>query len=547
MSLNPNFEYSISDESETGLTVLTLTDKKTGIVVNTIIPNSKNPVASIQSYVASRYSRSSDTVIELLSDLVTKKQDSVKIMGKIFRDYGHASVADMAGVFVYIENIPSLYATRFFMESSVGAGMERSTRYQDFGKNIQIAELCDYNIELNHERYEPLNTEFMNIQNLSLELYNKWYNVLYELYQDKYNIDVENKNERDALKARTFDSARSFLPWGSYNRTSLGYLTSAREWSRLISLYKGEKDPILKQVGEMLELLLAPEKEIQDKLGFKAEVYDLIRYTQGVETTSNNLDSLRQWLDYNEHLFGYYDFQHSQYLGVSVIPNLSGVQKMILGYIYVLNPFEVMHNLDEFVQFMSPKMTSEILKIISKNHTHHNQLPIMARTGDYMLHIDCPYSEVRDLNRHRSFGRYCPMVLSDSPECSTASKKQTYILPDYIYYLGEDIIAEFKNDLKEYTSELTKLEHSFKNYPKLHRLLKQVWLFAVNSPFVMMGGIKEIHYLTHQRVRPGGHINYRHLMRLIRDELVEHDESLIHIFPDSDVDTESIQQFKDRS
>ncbi|MGL4758113.1 MAG: FAD-dependent thymidylate synthase [Patescibacteria group bacterium] len=543
-----NYEYSISSTEETGLRVLSLKNKKTGIVVNTIIPNNETPVASVVSYVASRYSRSDKSVVDLLNELVEKKTDAVSVMGKIFRAYGHASVADMAYVFVYIENIPSLYASRFFMETNVGAGMERSTRYQDFGKISEFDTIDHYLEDLPLDGAQKLNQVFQDCQKTSHQLYTKWNEKLFTIFQNNYQVDVENKTELAALKARTFDSARAFLPWGGFNKTSLGYVTSAREWSRLIGTFKGIQDPILQEIGEMLEELLAPSSEAQQDLNILPEVDDLIRYTQAEETFETNSVALKNWLHskgfkYEKEIIKVITSQR-----VTFLPEyFRGSEKLLFSYMVNMFPDCCESQILNFIRGLTTKDLMTVGQLIFKNHNQHNQLPNIARTGDYWFILDCAYSEMRDLNRHRSFGRYCPWVMNSGKELN-ASKGMQYILPLYIEALENELRNEFVTDILAYQSKIAFAEVVFTRFPSASFLIKQLWLFSMKTPLVMLGGPKEIHYLIHLRIRPGGHINYRQLSKMIGQKLQDIDPMLSSILPENDsVDPLSSKEFKDRS
>lgn len=544
--------YSATEESATGFIVFSVEDVITGIKVNTILPDATKPFASITSYVAARYSRSAKSVTELLTELVDKNTDAVNKMGEIFNTYGHASVADMSGVFCYIENVPSLFATYHFMQSSVGAGMERSTRYQDFSKNTQYVNLKELLVDSTQHGYHNANAQFLKTQFTMLEKYKYWIEELETIFAKKYEVNLNDSKQKSALKARVFDTARAFLPWGAFNKTSLGYLTSAREWSRLIGLYKGSHDDIIKNIGSMLEMLLAPPKTVQQQFGFKAEVEDLIKYTKAEETTTNNLLELKKWLDSNSKLKNY-PSQLDRYsqLDVSLVNTTAfkGSQKTLQGYISLIYPYIEPEIIESYILSLSNIDSEKISSIIFANHNHHNQLPIQARHGDYGFYLTCSYSEMRDLNRHRAFGRYCPKFLSEFESINNSSQS-SWILSPYLESESEEIIEKFKNDLmlvniqiKEFENEVTKL-----NYFNTE-ILKQTWLFCTNTPFYMYGSTKDVHYLTHLRVRPGGHISYRILAKKMAKKVFEYDPLMFALndVGEQDVDPDSRSQFLDRS
>lgn len=90
------------------------------------------------AFAGARFSRSSDTAHDIFAEIRDAGANAQQKLAAIFRKYGHASVADMAQLFGYIENVPQYIATCFFCETSLGGGQERSTRYQDFSETAIV-------------------------------------------------------------------------------------------------------------------------------------------------------------------------------------------------------------------------------------------------------------------------------------------------------------------------------------------------------------------------------------------------------------------------
>lgn len=554
--------HSITESKDTGLRVHSIRCDKTGIVLHTVIPNDSMSTASVSSYVAARYSRSKKSIIELLSELVDKGTDATAKMGEIYRTYGHASVADMAGVFLYIENVPSMYAARFFQETNVGAGMERSTRYQDFSgdKHGQFNTLEAMLVDTSKVDSSKLNTLFLTAQDLYFEKYTKWTSALYGLFAMRYGIDDSNKAHIAALKARVFDTSRAFLPWGGFNKTSLGYLSSAREWSRLIALFKGGSDSLLAHIGLMMEEILSPSLEVQEELEFTPEVDDLIRYTSAQETTKNNVKTLEDYLNKYTSLQAHQSnpIRHCSYRNNSVymIPNDVGVVKTLFSYISVIYPKLEPQDIISAIKSLKHEQLEDISYIIFAGHTQHNQMPIMARNGDYGFIINCAFSEMRDLNRHRAMGRFCPTMLSDNG-VKTASQTMQWTMSPYLdNYHNPDfniddgvILQEFQSDLQECNDALAAFEAEANQYDCIDpNIYKQLWLFATYTPILMFGSTRDWHYLAHLRVRPGGHIAYRIHSMYVADLLARSHPLLSALaeIGSQDVDPFSREQFLDR-
>ena len=219
MSLPDYFHFQISDTDKTDLPIISLTDSRTGFMVRTAIASNIRQTPSIMAFAGARYSRSSDSAEEIFSEIKNSGKNAQEKLAAIFRNYGHASVADMSQLFGYIENIPQEIATKFFYETSVGGGQERSTRYQDFSQPnyLELVSFIEKNNQekaLKSSNFESLSQNFLELQKISLEKYQKWVNVFTEKYIECYQVDKNNKSQMGALTARVFDTARYFLLFG---------------------------------------------------------------------------------------------------------------------------------------------------------------------------------------------------------------------------------------------------------------------------------------------------------------------------------------------
>ena len=135
------FKFEITTPDETDLVLVSLTDSRTKFVVRTALPNSGKQVASIMAFAGARYSRSDLGAINLFKEIKDAQKSANEKLATIFRQYGHASVADMANLFAYIENVPQTVAWKFFYSTNLGGGQERSTRYQKFD-NLFVDDLA---------------------------------------------------------------------------------------------------------------------------------------------------------------------------------------------------------------------------------------------------------------------------------------------------------------------------------------------------------------------------------------------------------------------
>ena len=211
--------------------------------VHTLLQNSTQKQPSINAYLGARYSRSSDSITGIAKEIIKNNTDAAQRLEDIFHGYGHKSVGDMADLFVCIENIPMFTAMKIFYLNSVIAGQERSTRYQNFEspKFVKIPkEVCsDVNIRKEYDR----------IMLKQMSDYKRLLEKTKISLKEYFRIDDENKEEKVALQARSFDTARYLLPYGL--NTSMAAVMSARNWSELISYFNASDSVVENEVGKL--------------------------------------------------------------------------------------------------------------------------------------------------------------------------------------------------------------------------------------------------------------------------------------------------------
>ena len=107
----------------------------------------------------------------------------------------------------------------------------------------------------------------------------------------------------------------------------------------------------------------------------------------------------------------------------------------------------------------------------------------------------------------------------------------------------------FIGDLEMYYSSLNGfiefINKYFKTYDK--NLLLMLLPLATNIQYIMHGSTKEISYMTQQRVKPGGHINYRDLAYRVAKEVSKRDKLLSSILINSRPSYLNREEFFDRS
>jgi hypothetical protein len=458
----------------------------------------------------------------------------------------------MAQLFAYIEQIPDHYSTIFFNETSVGGGQQRSTRYQDFGNSKPLG-LESLGVDKTSENYDSINQNLLDLQQYALEKYKYWQAELTGVYIKGYGIDENNKSETGALTARVFDSTRYFLPSGLMNKTSLAYITSAREWARIISVFKASHEYNLICLAEQLEVLFAPEDSVAQDLKYTPEAPDLIRHTEADTITKDNLIELQKYLQKELNIEQSLEFNNTvqyQQLAVELLDiKLTAGAKILLQNILTLYPNANIQSVLEFIAHLNREQQIQISSLLFKDFNHHKQMGNLFRVNTHSFVLTCSNSELRDLNRHRAWGRYIPILNTTNYQNIIYTG---YTLPLYLTENSElqTIRQEFEQDLQEYYTRLQQfisLSSQYKWFPQY--IYIQLLPFAHIFTSFFHSSPKELSYMTQLRVRPGGHINYRQLAYDIA-KLGANSESLLQaMIPDHIVkpDACSREEFIDRS
>lgn len=187
------------------------------------------------------YSRSAESVEEHVKKV--RETGSGKFMERFYVGYGHASIADCGSTTLFIEGL-SIIADKAVQDWQLYSGQETSTRYVDMAKQPIV---------------DPLKTEkSKEILNRWMEFYVGSQERMHQHLREKYprKPDEDEAMYEKAIKARTFDIMRGFLPAGI--TTQLSWHTNLRQaWDKLAIM---RHNP-LPEIREIAENILAKLKE----------------------------------------------------------------------------------------------------------------------------------------------------------------------------------------------------------------------------------------------------------------------------------------------
>ncbi len=542
----------------TGLRLICLEDLDTGTIVTTTVAHPKLRTAAHRAWAGARQSRAAGMPWEILCQMGEKGIDPDQKLEETFRGYGHASVGDMARLAVDIARLPMHLCFSLFYEGSINSGQEKSTRYQTtFGKAL-LHPIKHY-LPTHLSQATWIEADYQSFGTHSQELFAKHKAVLQEAFGEYYRVDSTNRQQTSTLTSRVLDCVRSFLLFGQWS--GMSFETSARDWSRIISELKASPLPYYAKVATQIERLLAPSKEEEEALGYKAEAPGLIRHTDPLRTTNSNLQKLRQFLIEKTDLLQRVPIQRSApklvEQRVSLIPQEYTEGDRLIGEsILLLWPGLERTALLEWIHSRDAETKRMLSCLLFSDHSNYCELPIYARTTRLTLVIEGCLGELRDFNRHRAWGQFSPLPLVFGEPVTKDTVDQLlahgfslsrYLtdIPEMATYktaMEQDLLAYY-NRLQAFIAKVEGQYHNTIDYSFVLNLLP----LAHRVDLWMHGDPKQALYLTRQRTRSGGHINYRALAYEASQLLAASDPYLAALQLYTKPDPTSRTEFFDRS
>ena len=499
---------------DAGLLAIRLTDVGTQTAL-TVTPDENIRRAAHRAWAGARQSRAPGTTIQILAEMGLRGVDPDQKLEETFRNHGHASVADMARFEVHFHNVPGHIPLLLFHLGRTNSGQEKSTRYQSaFGK-ATLHPLRHYIKDAPRRVVEELEREYQAIGTTMQERFRGTFASIVERFTERFA--PASKQEESALKSRALDTARSLLLFGT--STGCTYETSAREWTSRIASLRAMPGPYHQRLADHLEYLLAPPAEIEEVMGFKAEAPSLIRHTAPDATVGENLRRLE------ERVRGSIPWmmpapRTEQSQGVAMLTQGIDAAGLVIAQ-YLTAAIENVDLADAvgYVLTRSSPELQQLSAIVFAGHTHQREPPQIADTTGLGAVLTMSLGEARDLNRHRAFARYINgwSFLYGAPcavERAKAIMDDGFVMPLYLDIPGfeaerQRMIDSLQEhyDLADRFIDKTRAELGDADYGWFMNLLPM----AHRVDLVLHGTPHQLHYMTHLRVREGGHINYRAL------------------------------------
>ncbi len=323
-----------------------------------------------------RYSRSSEGLDAILAKIDPNNLD--RSVDSIFKmiDYGHQSIADMVPVAIFMDGVSLWLAYYVWSLCPTAGGQESSTRYINY-QSLEELRATDFGIAEKHE------TEWKTGVRNAFECYDAALAIWEEIAAREPSVmrlpqslleDSSEKAQKQIARMRrnyAFDRARYFLPICA--PTNMMMIQSARAWTSLCQHLLSHVLPEAQQLGTLIraELELAAPRMTRHATA-KTSIQ------QGLQNEWRKLQQMAK--NRCEHLEGNADSEH---------------------------PPRAFLNVD-----LPPDVTeNDIAESLSFHDNRYAWLGSpLQRSSTRFGWKAVALAEIRDLNRHRTGTKWCPLV-----------------------------------------------------------------------------------------------------------------------------------------
>jgi thymidylate synthase ThyX len=308
--------------------------------------------------VGARYSRNNEGLDAIVDKLDPNNQE--KSIDNIFKytDFGHASIADMAPIALFIDDI-TLYAAYFLWTlSPTAGGQECSTRYIKMDSS-NVASTDDLGIYDQYEQqYDLYVAKSFNYYEEALKLWTKIGEIYPELTKIPSHLlnsesDKDKKQVARMMRNFAFDRARVYLPVSTL--TGVMMIQSARAWANISAHLQSHDLKELNLIG----------KEIEEKLKIGAP--RLVRHCKPTDAIKS----------YYKREFELWKSDYALFNGTNLYAPPMTVNKSDLDF-----------RTNRYSPFSS----------------NLSRIPVKISWSDMS------FGEIRDLNRHRTGTKFCPFI-----------------------------------------------------------------------------------------------------------------------------------------
>lgn len=521
------FTLGRTEKNETGIRTFGLTDEKTGITMTFPEQNDELDYTTTVAWLGANTSRNGKTFGECFTDLrETLITDPTAVAGKfggVVANYGHASVGDMAVMPLLVDNLPASLAYRFFNSTSIGAGQEWSTRY---GKKDEFG--LPPIEEIIGESDPILSAMWQGIQDSMTAAYSDFYKNLradLDNYLTGNGINTEDAKSQSTLNARTLDVARMFLPVGV--KTKLAYVDSVRDWVRISGTLRQSTDPYTRAFGEQITaMLLLDQREESGDIALHLEKF--AKYAEGSDVANKSVRSIGELV--------LRDLRIPYVNRGCYIPNDSSNVELTRDSRFRHDSQTVFYNallglrpdLDkEFLKARIAGLTDEDLAYVSSRafagHNHHEPMHPAFDLRGTAITYETSLAYLRDINRHRSFGRHVLWFSAEDKPMAIIGKGFTdnFAMANAEYWQAkQEHFRRRQNDIFSDVCTLTDMVTNRYGANVGNSVLMHILPLGAQMTMVLSAPFSQWNYMTSLRVGMGGDFGYRkdvwQMLELIR-------------------------------
>jgi thymidylate synthase ThyX len=552
-----SFNISHTEREETGVRLFGVEhpEQKHITKVNIVELNPEMDISNILAWLGARTSRSKDSYTELLKGIVSIVRNNPRFAAKkiqeVFGSYGHESVADMAHLALFIEQIPIIDAMEIFYSLTVVDGQETSTRYIDFS-NFNLPDIS-LGIQFQDKSKEA---KFIGMyqaysQKL-LHLYTKWNRISQDIYTSKFKYEKtwsdEDKKLQSTLFARSFDIARNFIPCGAATNQTL--VINARNLIELTVRLRESDSASAIRIGEQL-LVAMKLNEHKDSSNIQLFAGEFAKYTKPLQLHATKLQEIYKQIPILQSQMSKSDFLRcSPESNNEVCVERDNEKQTAINYLRLVFPKEFNLISNDAYTIQDTTFT-KLSSIITESQGKQEKLYNPADTRGLAVTVKTNITSIRDLARHRAFGVFVPNLFgSMNPEYVVQdSKHQGSNIQIHTDPAFERVREVWNRDWQFLCKELLELFECSKEGELLDPALFQKLLpLGWETLFTLSGPFNQWNYMTSLRTRGGGDINYIMLVQSMLEKIRASHPLYSHLAPQAvPFDQNNFEQWRDRS
>lgn len=471
--------------------------------IHTLLQNGERKQPSINAYLATKYSKSSDSILDIASEVLTQNIHFIENLEKVITKYGYGSIANMAELFICMEGVPILTAMKIFYTNSVISGQERSTRYLNLN-NPEFTkiprEVCDNT---------DVRKEYERIMLKQLADYKDMLKPTREALARYFSINLDSLQESSVLKSRAYDVTKYLLPVGL--NTNVAYLMSAKSWSDEISYLLASDSVVDNEIADLLSNLLG-EGQLELK-GYIKEADGLIKY---IDANCNRKNSAEEVINYLKKYIStdqIKDIPESEVESVSVSYSPDCTETLISHYECLINP---LGSANEFE--FADEDQENISEILFARHDQNSTIGNIGQSGAIKITGFASLGVLQNITRQSSLEKFIPL-LHDNVDLGQELDRRDY----QYFYLCDYLNVSSMNKLKkEYQKRLEetyvrikawrKYANDFMSKDLVDEFTKYLLPYAHATKYIVYGSFDDLQSLINSGLRNKEAITYRMLV-----------------------------------